>query len=69
MNGGPKKEKSKTRKAKDQTEYIPQQVNDCLIFELAIRAFGIQIGWRNSFESHHKYMARDISMVKLNPEK
>jgi hypothetical protein len=30
--------KNKTRKAKEQTEYTPQQIFDCAIFELAIRA-------------------------------
>jgi hypothetical protein len=37
--------KNKTRKAKEQTEYTPQQIYDCAIFELAIRAFDIQSGW------------------------
>jgi hypothetical protein len=34
--------KNKTRKAKDQAMYTPQQIYDCAIFELAIRAFDIQ---------------------------
>jgi hypothetical protein len=42
--------KHKTRKAKEQTEYTPQQIYDCAIFELAIRAFDIQIGWRDAYE-------------------
>jgi hypothetical protein len=35
--------KNKTRKVKDQAVYTPQQVYDCAIFELAVRAFDIQI--------------------------
>jgi hypothetical protein len=42
--------KNKTRKAKDQTEYTPQQIYDCAIFELAICAFDIQSGWRYLLE-------------------
>jgi hypothetical protein len=37
--------KNKTRRAKEQTECTPQQIYDCAIFELAIRAFDIQSGW------------------------
>jgi hypothetical protein len=37
--------KNKTRKAKEQTEYTPQHIYDCAIFELAICAFNIQSGW------------------------
>jgi hypothetical protein len=44
MNGGPKKQQNKTRKAKEQAAYTPQQIYDCSIFELAIRAFDIQSG-------------------------
>jgi hypothetical protein len=42
--------KNKMRKAKEQTEYIPQQVYDCAIFEFSIRDFEIQSGWRDAFE-------------------
>jgi hypothetical protein len=42
--------KNKTRKAKDQVAYTPQQIYDCAIFELAIRAFDIQNGWRDAYE-------------------
>jgi hypothetical protein len=42
--------KNKTRKANGQTDYTPQQVYDCAIFELVIRAFDIQSGWRDDFE-------------------
>jgi hypothetical protein len=43
-------EKNKTRKVKEQEAYTPQQIYDCAIFELAIRAFDIQSGWRNAYE-------------------
>jgi hypothetical protein len=69
MNGGPKKQKNKTRKAKEKTEYTPQQIYDCKCFELAIRVFDIQSGWRDAYERQHEYMRRDLFMGKLNPEK
>jgi hypothetical protein len=37
-----KESKNKTRKANEQTEYTPQKVYDCAIFDLAIHAFDIQ---------------------------
>jgi hypothetical protein len=37
--------KNKARRANEQTEYTPQHIYDCTIFELAIRAFEIQSGW------------------------
>jgi hypothetical protein len=49
--------------------HTPQQIYDCAIFELAIRAFDIQSGWRDSYERQRKYMRRDLFMRKLNPEK
>jgi hypothetical protein len=61
--------KNKTRKAKEQTEYTPQQIYDCAIFELEIRAFDIQSGWRDAFERQREYMRRDLFMGKLNPKK
>jgi hypothetical protein len=61
--------KNKTRKAKEQKEYTPQQVYDCAIFELAICAFDIQSGWRIAYEKQREYTRRDIFMGKLNPEK
>jgi hypothetical protein len=39
------------------------------MFELAIRAFDIQIGWRDAYERKREYTRRDIFMGKLNPEK
>jgi hypothetical protein len=38
-------------------------------FELAIRAFDIQSGWRDAYERQREYMRRDLFMGKLNPEK
>jgi hypothetical protein len=61
--------KNKTRKAKEQTEYTPQQIYDCAIFELAIRAFDIQSGWRDAYERQHEYTRRELFMERLNPEK
>jgi hypothetical protein len=44
--------KNKTRKAKEQEQavYTPQQIYDCAIFELTMRAFDIQSGWRDVYE-------------------
>jgi hypothetical protein len=63
------KNKTRKAKAKEQTEYTPQQTYDCTIFELAICAFDIQSGWRDAFERQREYMRRDLFMGKLNPEK
>jgi hypothetical protein len=52
--------KNKTRAAKNQNELNEQQIHDYAIFELAIRAFDIQIGWRDAFEHQRKYMRRDL---------
>jgi hypothetical protein len=61
--------KNKTRKAKEQTEYTPQQIYDFAIFEMVIRAFDIQSGWRDAFERKREYTRRDIFMGKFNPSK
>jgi hypothetical protein len=61
--------KNKTCAAKNQNELNEQQIHDYAIFELAIRAFDIQSGWRDAFEHQREYMRRDIFMGKLNPEK
>jgi hypothetical protein len=58
--------KNKAHKAKEQTEYTPHQIYDCAIFELAIRAFDIQSGWRDAFERQREYMRRDLFIGKLN---
>jgi hypothetical protein len=61
--------KNKIRKAKTQTEHTPSQIYDFAIFELAIRAFDIQSGWRDAYEKQREYTRRDLFMGKLNPEK
>jgi hypothetical protein len=61
--------KNKTRRAKEQTEYTPQHIYDCAIFELAVSAFDIQSGWRDAYERQHEYMRRDLFMGKFNREK
>jgi hypothetical protein len=61
--------KNKTRKAKEQAVYTPQQIYGCAIFELAIRAFDIQSVWRDAYERQREYMRRDLFMGKINPEK
>jgi hypothetical protein len=66
MNGGPKKQKTKHARQREQTEYTPQQIYDFAIFELAIRAFDIQSGWRDAYERQREYMRRDLFMGKLN---
>jgi hypothetical protein len=59
--------KNKLRKIKTLTEHIPKQIYDLAIFELAIRAFDIQSGWRDAYERQREYTRRDIFMGKLNP--
>jgi hypothetical protein len=61
--------KNKIRAAKNQTEMNEQQIHDYAIFELAIRAFDIQSGWRDAFECQREYTRRDLFMGRLNPEK
>jgi hypothetical protein len=61
--------KNRIRKAKTQTEHTPNQIYDCAIFELEIRAFDIQSGWIDAYERHREYTRRDLFMGKLNPEK
>jgi hypothetical protein len=58
--------KNKKCRAKEQTEYTPQQIYDCAIFELEIRAFDIQSGWRDAYERQREYTRRDLFMGKLN---
>jgi hypothetical protein len=57
------------RKAKEHTLHDPKQIYDCAIFELAIRAFDIQSGWRDVYERQREYMRRDLFIGKLKPEK
>jgi hypothetical protein len=64
-----KEANNRIRKAKTQTEHTPNQIYDYTIFELTIRAFDIQSGWRDVYERQREYMRRDLFMGKLNPEK
>jgi hypothetical protein len=48
--------KNRIRKAKDQMLHTPNQIYDYAIFELAIRAFDIQSGWRVAYERQREYM-------------
>jgi hypothetical protein len=50
-------------------ELTLQQIYDYAIFELSIRDFDTQSGWRDIFERQREYMRRDLFMGKLNPEK
>jgi hypothetical protein len=61
--------KNRVRKAKTLTEHTPKQIYDFAIFELSIRAFDIQSGWRDAYKRQREYMRRDFFMGKLNPEK
>jgi hypothetical protein len=61
--------KNKIRKIKTLVEHTPKQIYDFAIFELSIRAFDIQSGWRDAYERQREYMRRDLFMGKLNPEK
>jgi hypothetical protein len=60
--------KNRIRKAKEQRLHTPNQIYDYAIFELAIRVFDIQSGWRDAFERQREYMRRYLFMGKLNPE-
>jgi hypothetical protein len=59
---------NRTRKAKTIIEHTPKQIYDFAIFELAIRAFDIQSGWRDAYERQREYTRRDLFMGTLNPE-
>jgi hypothetical protein len=61
--------KNRIRKTNTQTEHTPKQIYDFAIFELAIRAFDIQSGWRDAYERQRENMRRDLFVGKLNPEK
>jgi hypothetical protein len=61
--------KNKICVVKKQTKLNEQQIHDYAIFELVIRAFDIQSGWRDAFEHQREYTRRDIFMGRLNPDK
>jgi hypothetical protein len=61
--------KNRICKAKEQTLHTPNQIYVYAIFELAIRAFDIQSGWRDAYERQRECMIRDLFMEKINPNK
>jgi hypothetical protein len=61
--------KNRVRKTKTIAEHTPKQIYDFAIFELSIRAFDIQSGWRYAYERQREYMRRDLFMGKLNLDK
>jgi hypothetical protein len=60
---------NRVRKSKMIAEHTPKQIYDLAIFELSIRAFDIQSGWRDAYERQREYMRRDLFMGRLNHEK
>jgi hypothetical protein len=58
----------RVRKAKTIAEHTPEQIFDFALFELSIRAFDIQSGWRDAYERQKEYMRRDLFMGRLNTE-
>jgi hypothetical protein len=60
--------KNRVRKSKTIAEHTPKQIYDFTIFELSIRAFDIQSGWRDAYERQREYTRRDLFMGKLNPD-
>jgi hypothetical protein len=61
--------RNRVRKSKTIDKHTPKQIYDFAIFELSIRAFDIQSGWRDAYERQREYMRRDLFMGRLNPEK
>jgi hypothetical protein len=61
--------KNRVRKSKTIAEHTPKQIYDFALFELSIRAFDIQSGWRDAYERQREYMRRYLFMGRLNPEK
>jgi hypothetical protein len=57
------------REAKTLTEHTPNQIFDFALFELSIRAFDIQSGWRDAYERQREYTRRDLFMGRFNLEK
>jgi hypothetical protein len=61
--------KHKIRKAKTLVEHTPKQIYDFAIFELSIRSFDIQSGWRDAYERQREYMRRDLFYEKTQTRK
>jgi hypothetical protein len=60
--------RNRVRKSETIAEHTPKQIYDFALFELSIRAFDIQSGWRDAYYRQREYMKRDLFMGKLNPE-
>jgi tRNA U38,U39,U40 pseudouridine synthase TruA len=60
---------NRVQKSKTIVEHTPKQLYDFAIFELSIRAFDIQSGWRDAYERQREYTRRNLFMGRLNHEK
>jgi hypothetical protein len=59
---------NRVRKSNTVAEHTPNKIYDFAIFELSIRAFDIQSGWRDAYVRQREYTRRDLFMGRLNPE-
>jgi hypothetical protein len=59
---------NRVRKSNTVAEHTPNKIYDFAIFELSIRAFDIQSGWRDAYERQREYTRRDLFMGRVNPE-
>jgi hypothetical protein len=62
-------ERDRVRKSKTIAEHTPKKIYDFALYELSIRAFDIQSGWRDTYERQREYMRRDLFVGRLDPEK
>jgi hypothetical protein len=70
LNGKRSQEaKNRVRKSKTIAEHTPKKIYDFALFDLSIRAFDIQSGWRDAYERQREYTRRDLFMGRLNTEK
>jgi hypothetical protein len=60
--------KNRVQKSKTIVEHTPKIIYDFAIFELSIRAFDIQSGWRDAYDGQKEYLRIDLFMGRLNPE-
>jgi hypothetical protein len=60
--------KNRVRKSNTVAEHTPNKIYDFAIFELSIRSFDFQSGWRDAYERQREYTRRDLFMGRLNPE-
>jgi hypothetical protein len=67
LNEKPSQEaKNRVRKSKTIAEHTPKQMYDFALFELSIRAFDIQSGWRDDYERQRESMRRYLFMGRPN---